>query len=90
MKKTNPEQEENLKKIEFQHIPNPYLTRTMEDMTTISMQKPIQMTWKPKEDITTYELALCVPYFTRYFVMSWEIDQSLPHFRHFEIFDPNK
>jgi len=59
-------------------------------MQTIQIIKHIRMIWKPKEDITTYELALCLPYFQRFNIMPLEIDQSLPHFRHFEIIDPNK
>lgn len=51
---------------------------------------PLQMSWKPKEDITTYELAMCIPYLFRLSgVMPYEIDKSLPHFRHFEINDRN-
>lgn len=50
---------------------------------------PLQMVWKPKEDITTYELALCFPYLNKS-VMPYEIDENLPHFRHFEIINPNK
>jgi hypothetical protein len=52
---------------------------------------PLQMTWQPKEDITTYELAMRLPYFYRpYGVVPYEVDLSLPHFRHFDIVDPNK
>ena len=50
---------------------------------------PLQMIWKPKEDITTYELALCLPYLFRT-IMPFEIDTSLEHFRHFEIINPNE
>ena len=52
---------------------------------------PLQMDWQPKEDITTYELAMCLPYFFRgHGVMPNDIDKSLPHFRHFKITDPNE
>lgn len=52
---------------------------------------PLQMEWQPKEDITTYELAMCVPYFFRTDgVMPYEVDTTLPHFRHFKISDHNK
>jgi hypothetical protein len=52
---------------------------------------PLQMTWQPKEDITTYELALCLPYISyNQSVMPDMIDLSQPHFRHFEIINPNK
>jgi hypothetical protein len=57
---------------------------------SIQFVQPIQMSWKPKEDITAYELALCIPYIIRFNIMPYEIDQSLPHFRHFKIIDPNK
>lgn len=51
---------------------------------------PLQMEWQPKEDITTYELAMCLPYFFRHHrVMPYEVDKSLPHFRHFKITDHN-
>ena len=46
------------------------------------------MIWDPKEDITAHELALCLPYFFMQ-VAPNEIDNSLPHFRHFKIIDPN-
>ena len=51
---------------------------------------PLKIVFEPKEDITTYELAMCLPYFFTNSVMPWMIDQSLPHFRHFKITDPNK
>ena len=52
---------------------------------------PLKMHWEPKEDITTFELAKCVPYFMRtQGVMPWEVDLDEPHFRHFRIIDPNK
>jgi len=53
--------------------------------------QPLEMRWQPQEDITTYELAMCLPYLIRqYPVMPYEVDQSLPHFRHFKIIDHNK
>ena len=55
------------------------------------MLLPLQMEWQPKEDITTYELAMCMPYFFRkHGVMPYEVDTALPHFRHFKISDHNK
>lgn len=52
---------------------------------------PLQMEWQPKEDITTYELAMCIPYFFRSCgVMPYEVNTELLHFRHFKITDPNK
>ncbi len=51
---------------------------------------PLEMIWQPKEDITTYELAMCLPYIFRpHSVMPFEVDKSLPHFRHFKITDHN-
>ena len=51
---------------------------------------PLEMIWQPKEDITTYELAMCLPYFfSRHGVMPHDVDKSLPHFRHFKIIDHN-
>ena len=52
---------------------------------------PLEMIWQPKEDITAYELAMCLPYFfMNQGVMSYEVDKSLPHFRHFKIIDHNQ
>jgi hypothetical protein len=52
---------------------------------------PLEMRWQPKEDITTYELAKCLPYLLRYNgIMPYEIDKSENHFRHFEIIDHNR
>jgi hypothetical protein len=51
---------------------------------------PLEMFWQPKEDITTYELSMCLPYFFRYHgVMPYEVDESLSHFRHFKIINHN-
>lgn len=58
--------------------------------TTFRITLPLEMIWQPKEDITTYELAMCLPYFFRHHgVMPYEVDKSLPHFRHFKITDHN-
>ena len=52
---------------------------------------PLEMRWQPKEDITTYELAKCLPYLLRYNgIMPYEIDKTENHFRHFEIIDHNR
>lgn len=73
------------------------MTETDKNSNTIlisndtSIILPLQMIWKPKEDITTYELALCLPYIVRQNdVMPYEIDKSLTYLRHFEIIDHNK
>ena len=54
---------------------------------------PLIMEWQPIEDITVYELALCMPYLmtmVNHKVMPYHVDKSLPHFRHFKIIDPNE
>ena len=59
--------------------------------TGFKLIMPLQMEWQPKEDITTYELAMCLPYFFRtHGVMPYEVDMELTHFRHFKITDHNK
>ena len=58
--------------------------------TGFKLIMPLQMEWQPKEDITTYELAMCLPYFFRtHGVMPYEVDMELTHFRHFKITDHN-
>lgn len=39
--------------------------------------------WKPREDITLHELALCIPYIFKYAIKKEEL--SFSHFRHFEV-----
>lgn len=52
---------------------------------------PLEMKWQPKKDITTYELAKCLPYLLRYNdTMPYEIDKTENHFRHFYIIDHNQ
>lgn len=52
---------------------------------------PLELIWQPKEDITTYELALCIPYINRqHGVMPYQINELEPHFRHFKIINHNK
>jgi len=51
---------------------------------------PLQMEWQPKEDITTYELALCMQYLVRHSaVMPYEVDTNDKHLRHFKITNHN-
>ena len=57
---------------------------------TISTTMPLQMIWQPKEDITTYELALCLQYLFRTNVMPYELNLEDKHLRHFEIIDYNE
>jgi hypothetical protein len=55
-----------------------------------NLVQPLEMRWQPKEDITTYELAKCLPYIFRlHSTMPYEINKSENHFRHFEIIDHN-
>ena len=59
--------------------------------TSVKFLTPLEMRWKPQEDITTYELAKCLPYLLRYnAVMPYQIDKTENHFRHFEIIDHNQ
>ena len=52
---------------------------------------PLEMRWQPKDDITTYELAKCLPYLLRHNgIMPSEIDKTENHFRHFNIIDHNR
>jgi|DEB0MinimDraft_6_1074348.scaffolds.fasta_scaffold33739_4 hypothetical protein len=63
----------------------------MQTTNLLNTTLPLKMVWKPKEDITAYELAICLRYLFRHDgIMPDEVDISLPHFRHFEITDPNK
>ena len=58
--------------------------------TSRKILMPLQMEWQPKEDITTYELALCMPYLHRHSgVMPHEVDLNDSHIRHFKITDHN-
>jgi hypothetical protein len=63
------------------------------------LSKPIRVTWVPKEDVTTYELAMCT---TLIYVSHFDKDGITPEkftelikdmdpkmFRHFDIEDPN-
>lgn len=64
------------------------LIRTAESSNRMLL--PLEMIWQPKEDITPYELAMCLPYLFRHRgVMPYEVDKSLPYFRHFKIIDHN-
>lgn len=66
------------------------LNITYVSTSTFRITLPLEMIWQPKEDITTYELAMCLPYlFRNQGVMPYDIDKSLPHFRHFKITDHN-
>lgn len=59
--------------------------------TATKLILPLEMRWQPKEDITTYELAKCLPYLLRVnSIMPYVIDKTENHFRHFEIIDHNR
>jgi len=62
----------------------------MEGDSYTKFVSPLIVSWYPKEDITVYELALCLPFFSKRHIMPWEIDLSQPFTRHFNIVDPNK
>lgn len=48
--------------------------------------RTVYMVWNPKEDITTYELALCIPFIERRGnIYEYEIDNTKSFFRHFDI-----
>ena len=58
----------------------------------MSLVKPLNITWNPQEDITTFELAQCMPLLYRiysYPVMPYEINESEPIMRHFKIINSN-
>ena len=56
------------------------------NQTSMTFLKPLQMTWEPKEDITTYELAKCLPFLLRRGgIMPYEINKEDPAMRNFII-----
>ena len=58
------------------------------EMKTI---QPLIIKWEPKEDITTWELAMCMPYLVnQYPIMPYQIDTNEPFTRHFKIQNPNE
>lgn len=58
--------------------------------TGLKILMPLEMEWQPKEDITTYELAMCMQYLVRHNpVMPYEVDTNDKHLRHFKITDHN-
>lgn len=67
------------------NINNGILTYDGSGMTGII---PLEIHWNPKEDITVYELAMCISYINQpYPIMPYMIDIDLPHFN---IIDHNK
>lgn len=54
------------------------------------LTQPLYMEWNPKEDMTAYELALCLKYLLRRgSVMPCEVNLEDDYLRHFDIIDPN-
>lgn len=68
------------------------MSTTHSDDEIFQIRKPKKFIWRPKEDITTYELALTMPIWTRSTVAGFsiqdveEVIESLPENvkRHFE------
>jgi hypothetical protein len=59
----------------------------------ITIRQPLWISWKPNEDITTYELAQCLPLLMSVGgIYDDMIDgyPDAPYLRHFQITDPNK
>jgi hypothetical protein len=60
---------------------------------SLTIRQPLWISWKPKEDITTYELAQCLPILMTVSGIYEEFIDGYPdasYLRHFEITDPNK
>jgi len=58
--------------------------------TTLSLIQPLEMKWQPKEDITGYELAMCLPYLLQpSLIMPHQLPVDALYMRHFEIVNPN-
>lgn len=61
------------------------------DTTTFfRFKQPLIFIWNPKEDITTYELALCLNYINNNSIYPENINKEDKIFRHFDIIDPNE
>lgn len=59
---------------------------------SMHLVRPLIIFWNPQEDITTFELAQCMPLLFRiysYPVMPYDINKSEPFMRHFKINNPN-
>jgi len=61
-------------------------TFTLEQAPAI---KPLEMRFNPQEDITAYELAMCLPHLF-YHTMPHQVDHSKSYLRNFLITDPNE
>jgi len=52
---------------------------------------PLDITWDPKEDITTFELAKAIPLLTSNgYIFPNQLNMKESYLRHFKIIDPNK
>jgi len=50
----------------------------------IELKKPLNVSWNPKEDITTFELAKCVEIlFNIKYIYEDDVDLNETHWRHF-------
>jgi hypothetical protein len=54
--------------------------------SNIKIQKPISITFNPKDDITAFELAQCILAMNSIF---YGVPDE-PYMRHFDAYDPNK
>jgi hypothetical protein len=55
------------------------------------MLMPLHLIWKPLKGITTYELALCLPFLLRQqAIMPHEFDETAAYASHWIVSDPNK
>jgi hypothetical protein len=80
---------EGLTKEEISEVEREIYKKSLE-IREIRIIQPLQMTWEPKEDITAYELAKCIPFLLRSgLVMPSEVDKNAPEMRNFKIVDPN-
>jgi hypothetical protein len=57
----------------------------------LKIQHPVHVDFKPKADITAFELASLLPFLTRGWpIMPWHLPKEECLRRHLVIFDPNK
>ena len=57
------------------------------DTPPIWLRKPLRFIWKPKEDITAFEIAELLPFITSPSSLQMA-DRNASYMRHFEIYDP--
>lgn len=61
---------------------------TLHGLNIHKIQQPLSLSWNPKEDITTFELAQALPQLLPYPKPIYEIDETLTYLRHFDIIKP--